>query len=58
MTEQQLRFAQQDLVKGSRDISSAGMRLSGTKYESDYRKLWSALDNLNARLIEDIRKGK
>ena len=58
MTEQQLRFAQQDLVKGSRDISSAGMRLSGTKYESDYRKVWSALEKLNDKLVKEIRKGK
>lgn len=58
MTEKEMRWAQQDIVKGSRSIADAGMRLRGTKYESDYKRLWDALTALNNRLINDIRGGQ
>ena len=58
MTEQQLRAAQKALFNGGRYIADAGLRLEGTKYESDYRKLWSALEGLNNKLVNEIRGGK
>lgn len=57
MNEQQLRFAQREIFKAGDLIGSAGMRLRGTEYEQDYKKVWNALNALNDRLIRDIRKG-
>ena len=58
MNEKEMRCAQQELMKASHNISSAGMRLEGTKYEQCYRRLWNALEELNNRLVNDIRGGK
>ena len=56
MTIQELKWAQKDLYNGAKKISEAGMRLHGTKYESDYTKVWDAITKLNTRLINDIKK--
>ena len=58
MTERELRLAQKALFNGGEHIAEAGLRLEDTKYESDYRKLWNALESLNNRLVNDIRGGK
>jgi len=54
MTQTELRTAQKELLRGSRDIGSAGMRLQGSEFEADYRKVWDALSKLNDRLISAI----
>ena len=51
-----MRFAQKDIMNGGRTIAHAGLRLDGTKYEAQYRKMWNELQKLNNMLIEDIRK--
>lgn len=56
MSTQELKWAQKSLYNGGKQISDAGMRLRGTKYEKDYEKLWDALSKLNSRLINDINK--
>lgn len=55
MNTQELRFAQKALYSAGRNIGDAGMRLRGTEYGDDFEKLWNALNNLNNRLINDIR---
>lgn len=54
MTQTELRAAQKELLRGSREIGSAGMRLEGTEFEADYRKAWDAIKKLNDRLISAI----
>ncbi len=54
--EKELRLAQQDLIKAGRALSSAGLRLSGTEFESEYRIIWNKVRQLNNRLINTLKK--
>lgn len=54
MNTQELKWAQNYLYNGSKQIAGAGIILRGTKYKKDYEKLWHALSELNSRLINDI----
>ena len=56
LTNQELRWAQKDIYNTGRAAASAGLRLHGTKYEAEYRKLYDALTRLNQMLIKDINK--
>lgn len=56
LSEKEMRFAQKDIMNGGRTIAHAGLRLDGTKYEAQYRKMWNELQKLNNMLIENIRK--
>lgn len=58
LTEQELRWAQKDIYNAGQSICSAGLRLAGTEYEADYRRLYDAMQTLNRKLIADINKGK
>lgn len=53
--KEQIKYAQQEIQKAGRELMSANMRLEGSKYESDMRKVIDALSALNTRLINDIR---
>ena len=53
---QQLIYAQKEIVTASKSLSSAGLRLDGTRFNGMYRKVWAALEELNAELIKEIRK--
>lgn len=54
--KQQLRYAQKDIVTASKSLSSAGLRLEGTRFHGLYRKMWAALEELNNELIKEIKK--
>lgn len=54
--EKELRLAQQDLMKAGRALSSAGLRLAGTEFESEYRLIWEKVRQLNNRLINTLKK--
>jgi len=53
----QVKYAQQEIMKAGKELSSAKMRLEGTKYEADAQHAWDALQKLNDKLVKDIRKG-
>ncbi len=53
--KEQIKYAQQEIKKAGRELVSANMRLDGTKYESDMRKVMDALSALNTRLVNDLR---
>ena len=53
---QQIKFAQKEILKAGRELGSANIRLADTKYMSDIRKINDALTKLNTRLVNDIRK--
>lgn len=53
---EQIKYAQQEIQKAGRELMSANMRLEGSQYESDMRKVMDALSALNTRLVNDLRK--
>lgn len=53
---EQIKYAQQEIQKAGKELVSANMRLEGSKYESDMRKVMDALSALNTRLVNDLRK--
>ena len=53
---EQIKYAQQEIHRAGRELVSANMRLEGSKYESDMRKVMDALSALSTRLINDLRK--
>lgn len=55
MNKQQLKFAIDDLQKGARHITSAGMRLDGSRHYAKYRQIWNAIAELNAELIAEYK---
>lgn len=52
---QEKKFAQKEILKASKDLSSAKMRLEGTQYESKINKIWELLYQVNNDLIAEIR---
>lgn len=52
--KQEMKWAQQDIHKASKMLVSANMRLEGTKYGSDMKKVKEGLSSLNSRLIEEL----
>ena len=57
MADIQLTYAQQEIRKAANEyVSSARLRLAGTKYEKDVERLWKLLESLNTKLIRDIKK--
>lgn len=53
---EQIKYAQQEIVKAGRELLYANMRLEGSQYESDMRRVMDALSALNKRLVNDLRK--
>ena len=53
--KEQIKFAQQEIRKAGKELISANMRLEGTKYEKDMRRVMDALSALNTRLINDLK---
>lgn len=53
---EQIKFAQQEIRKAGKELVSANMRLEGSQYEIDMRKVMDALSALNKRLINDLNK--
>ena len=58
LTNQELRWAQKDIMNAGNSIVSAGLRLRGTEYEKAYDRLYKAMHALNNKLIKDINKKK
>lgn len=52
----QIKYAQQEIYKAGKELISANMRLEGTEYESDMKKVMDGLSKLNNRLIAALRK--
>ena len=52
--KQEARFAQKEIYGAGKLLSSAKMRLAGTKYASDMNKVWDALSALNTRIVKDL----
>lgn len=48
---QECKWAQQDIFKASKLLSSAKMRLAGTQYASSMNKIWDELAELNRKLV-------
>lgn len=53
---EQIKYAQQEIRKAGKELVSANMRLEGTPYENDMRKVMDALSALNNRLVNDLNK--
>jgi len=53
---EQIKYAQQEILKAGRELSFANMRLEGSEYESESRKVLEALRTLNRRIVNDLRK--
>ena len=51
--KEQIKYAQKEIQKAGRELVSANIRLEGSKYESDMRKVMDALSKLNVRLVND-----
>ncbi len=56
MVSQEVKWAQQEICKHGNALSSARMRLQGTKYEKDMNAIMERLMKLNTRLVKDINK--
>ena len=52
---EQIKFAQKEVYKAGLTLVSANLRLEGSRYESDMRKVLDALSKLNNRLINDLK---
>lgn len=56
MADIQIVYAQQEIRKAANDyVSSARIRLAGTKYEKDVERLWTMMSKLNSKLIQEIK---
>lgn len=53
--EHEIRLAQKELYRMGQNLSSIGMRLDGTKYQSLYKQMADAMIKLNQVLIKHIR---
>lgn len=54
--KREYKLAQKSLYNGAKFISDAGMRLQGSKYENDYKRIWEAISNLNNSLIDEVKR--
>ena len=56
--KKEILLAQKELVKMGTALSSIGMRLEGTRYHQQYKRIYDELVKLNNALIKHIRGGK
>lgn len=54
----EIQLAQKELVKMGTALSSIGMRLEGTRYHLQYKRIYDEIVKLNNALISQIRGGK
>ncbi len=54
--KREYELAQKSLYNGAKLIGEAGMRLQGSRYENDYKRIWEAISNLNSSLISEVKK--
>lgn len=53
---EQIKFAQKEIQKAGHELVSANLRLEGSEYENEMRKVLDALSALNKKLINDLKK--
>ena len=56
--KREIQLAQKELVKMGTALSSIGMRLEGTRYHQQYKRIYDEIVKLNNVLISQIRGGK
>ena len=54
--KREYELAQKSLYNGAKLIGEAGMRLQGSRFENDYKRIWEAISNLNSSLIAEIKR--
>lgn len=54
--KREYEFAQKSLYNGAKLIGEAGMRLQGSRFENDYKRIWEAISNLNSSLIAEVKR--
>lgn len=54
--KREYELAQKSLYNGAKLIGEAGMRLQGSKFENDYKRIWEAISNLNSSLIAEVKR--
>lgn len=54
--KREYELAQKSLYNGAKLIGEAGMRLQGSRFENDYKRIWEAISNLNSSLIAEVKK--
>ena len=54
----EIQLAYKDVQQMGKHLSSLGLRLNGTNYESLYQRLKNALIGLNNELIKQLRQNK
>lgn len=57
-TDRDIRLAQKELYQMGKNLSSIGLRLDGTRFYAQYRKMADAMSELNNQLIKHIRGEK
>ena len=56
--DSEIQLAYKDVQQMGKHLSSLGLRLNGTNYESLYQRLKNALIGLNNELIKQLRQNK
>lgn len=56
--EQEIKWAQKELMKAASIMGSARMRLEGTKFDSMACRCYDDMENLNTMLVKHIRGNK
>ena len=56
--DREIQLAYKEVQQMGKHLSSLGLRLNGTNYESLYQRLKDALIGLNNELIKQIRQNK
>lgn len=54
--KREYELAQKSLYNGAKLIGEAGMRLQGSRFENDYKRIWEAISNLNSILIAEVKR--
>ncbi len=54
--KREYELAQKSLYNGAKLIGEAGMRLQGSRFENDYKRIWEAISNLNSSLIAEVKR--
>ena len=56
--DREIQLAYKEVQQMGKHLSSLGLRLNGTNYESLYQRLKNALIGLNNELIKQLRQNK
>ena len=56
--DREIRLAQKEVYKISSNLSSIGMRLEGTQFRDQYKRIYSEIAKLNSAMIRYINGGR